>query len=77
MPFNIVCPASRGLSLALARGLLSHSPNHLVATARSDLDEVKHRILQGTSVPEDRLMVLKVDVTGNDNSSVDCGLIGF
>lgn len=64
MPFNLVCPSSRGLSLALSRRLLQTSPYPLVATARKDTDAVKSSILEGLDVDENRVTVLKVDVTG-------------
>lgn len=64
MPFNLVCPSSRGLSLALSRALLSRSPHPLVATARSDATDLKELILSGLDVPDDRVTVLQVDVTG-------------
>lgn len=63
MPFNLVCPSSRGLSLALSRRLLQISPYPLVATARKDVDAVKSSILEGLGVDETRVSVLKVDVT--------------
>ncbi|KAI5851302.1 hypothetical protein DFP73DRAFT_148990 [Morchella snyderi] len=63
MPFNLVCPSSRGLSLALSRRLLQTSPYPLVATARKDTDAVKSNILEGLGVDENRVTVLKVDVT--------------
>ncbi|KAH8153596.1 uncharacterized protein LAJ45_02409 [Morchella importuna] len=63
MPFNLVCPSSRGLSLALSRRLLQTSPYPLVATARKDTDAVKSSILEGLDVDENRVTVLKVDVT--------------
>ncbi|KAI5795512.1 hypothetical protein EDC01DRAFT_629458 [Geopyxis carbonaria] len=69
MPFNLVCPSSRGLSLALSRALLTTSPLPLVATARRDLDDVKARILRGLNVSEDRLHIFKVDVTDEDTLS--------
>ncbi|KAL7273680.1 hypothetical protein RUND412_003452 [Rhizina undulata] len=68
MPFNIVCPSSRGLSLALSRQLLRTSQLPLIATARNDLSEVKERILSGLEgVSEERVTVLKVDVTDEDS----------
>ncbi|KAF8250541.1 NAD(P)-binding protein [Wilcoxina mikolae CBS 423.85] len=64
MPFNIVCPSSRGLSLALARALLQRTPHPLIATARKDLDGVKSRILANLpDIPPSRVTVLRVDVT--------------
>lgn len=64
MPFNLVCPASRGLSLALSRRLLKASPYPLIATARKDIDGVRSKILEGLDVDENRVTVLEVDVTG-------------
>ncbi|TGZ84561.1 short-chain dehydrogenase/reductase-like protein [Ascodesmis nigricans] len=69
MPFNLVCPASRGLSLALARTLLQRSPHPLIATARTNPDEVKGRILSGLNIPDDQVTVLQVDVTEEDTLS--------
>ncbi|KAA8899425.1 hypothetical protein FN846DRAFT_176708 [Sphaerosporella brunnea] len=65
MAFNIVCPSSRGLSLALSRQLLLKTSLPLVATARTDLAGVKARILENLPqpVPEERVTVLRVDVT--------------
>ncbi|KAH0613908.1 uncharacterized protein H6S33_005794 [Morchella sextelata] len=63
MPFNLVCPSSRGLSLALSRRLLQTSPYPLVATARKDTDAVKSSILEGLNVDDSRVTVLKVDIT--------------
>lgn len=64
MPFNLVCPGSRGLSLALNRRLLQATPYPLVTTARKDCDGVKARILHGLGVDERRVTVLRVDITG-------------
>jgi hypothetical protein len=65
MPFNIVCPSSRGLSLALARALLQHTPHPLIATARKDLDGVNARILANLpNILASRVTMLHVDVTG-------------
>lgn len=70
MPFNLVCPSSRGLSLALSRVLLRTTPYPLIATARSDHSAVKERILSGLDgVPASRVTVLHVDVTDEDTIS--------
>ena len=65
MPFNIIMPASRGLSLALARALLQRSPLPLVASARADLAGVKAQILAGVPGADPaRVTMVRVDVTG-------------
>lgn len=70
----IVTPASRGLGYAFAQQLLAHTNLPVVATARTDCDGVRSRLLEGTSheasTAEKRLNVLKVDVTGIHHSPV-------
>lgn len=65
--FALVTPASRGIGLALAQQLLTKTQLPVVATARKDCDEVRHRILSGGNVPssaEQRLRIFKLDVKG-------------
>ncbi len=63
-PWILTSPASRGIGLQLARHLLRTTNLPVVATARTDLDTTKENILDGLSIDNDRLEVLKVDVTG-------------
>lgn len=68
----IVTPASRGLGYAFAQQLLAHTNLPVVATARTDCDGVRNRLLEDlghdASTAEKRLSVFKVDVTGIDLS---------
>ncbi|KAL4808479.1 hypothetical protein BDV18DRAFT_100427 [Aspergillus unguis] len=70
--FAVVTPASRGLGYAFAQQLLAHTNLPVIATARTDCDGVRNRLLDGLghglSTAEKRLNVLKVDVT--DESTV-------
>ena len=60
-----VSPASRGIGLEVARRILTTTSLPVVATARKDLDQTTESILDGLrDVKEDRLNVLRVDVTG-------------
>ncbi|MCJ1311245.1 hypothetical protein MMC25_004916 [Agyrium rufum] len=63
-PWIFTSPASRGIGLELTRKLLSTTKLPVVATARSDVDGTKSRILQGLDVDDKRLQVLQLDVTG-------------
>ena len=63
-PWIFTSPASRGIGLALTRNLLKSTKLPVVATARTDLDGAKKRMLEGLDVDPSRLEVLKVDVTG-------------
>ena len=69
-PFLLTCPSSRGIGLALTRRLLVKSTLPVVATARSDLDGTRQRILDGLEIDSKRLEVLEVDVTGRRSSSI-------
>ncbi|PLB52214.1 NAD(P)-binding protein [Aspergillus steynii IBT 23096] len=75
--FAIVTPASKGLGFAFARHLLANTPLPVVATARTDCDAVKGRLLDRWDRSgsgdrdrdlEKRLTVLQVDVT--DESTI-------
>lgn len=67
-PFDIVCPASRGLSLHLARTLLQRTKHQLVVTARNDLGAAKDALLDGLPAEyEPRVTILKVDVTNEQS----------
>ncbi|KAB8267144.1 hypothetical protein BDV30DRAFT_244588 [Aspergillus minisclerotigenes] len=63
--FAIVTPASRGIGFALARYLLQHTDLPIIATARRNSDNLRHRLLCGmeNSAAEQRLSVFDVDVT--------------
>jgi NAD(P)-dependent dehydrogenase (short-subunit alcohol dehydrogenase family) len=66
--FAIVAPASRGLGFAFAQQLLAHTSLPIVATARTNCDQVRCRLLESVKAEhfnaERRLRVFKVDVTG-------------
>jgi len=76
MAWTLVTPASRGIGLALTRQLLITTPPSLpvIATARSDLEGTKARILEGlpdAQKHKSRLDVQKIDL--NSESSIsDC-----
>ncbi|KAJ1706473.1 short-chain dehydrogenases/reductase [Aspergillus flavus] len=63
--FAVVTPASRGIGFALARYLLQHTDLPIIATARRNSDNLRHRLLCGmeNSAAEQRLSVFDVDVT--------------
>ena len=69
-PWILTTPSSRGLGFAITRRLLQTTELPVVATARSDVDGVKGRLLEdlegldGKRVEEGRLRVLKMDVEG-------------
>lgn len=63
-PWLLVSPASRGIGLQLARRLLKITDLPVIATARRDLETTSEQILDGLDVDEQRLEVLKLDVTG-------------
>lgn len=63
-PWLLVSPASRGIGLQLARRLLRTTDLPVIATARKDLDGLNERILHSLDVDEQRLKVMKLDVTG-------------
>ena len=74
MAWVLVTPASRGIGLALTRQLLRATPKTLpiVATARSNLQDVKSEILDGMDdAAGDRLDMQKVDFD-NEASIADC-----
>ena len=64
IPWIFTCPASQGIGLQLTRRLLATTKLPVVATARSDIEGARHRILEGLDVDKQRLQVLRVDVTG-------------
>ncbi|KAL3445721.1 hypothetical protein BJX65DRAFT_280715 [Aspergillus insuetus] len=70
--FAIVAPASRGLGFAFAQQLLAHTSLPIVATARTNCDQVRYRLLESVkaehSNAERRLKIFKVDVT--DESTI-------
>lgn len=64
-PWALVTPASRGIGFVLTRRILQTTSVPVVATARQDVDQAKEKLLEGLKdVKEDRLTVLKLDVTG-------------
>ena len=66
-PWTFTSPASRGIGLQLARRLLQTTNLPVVATARTDLEGTRNRILEGLDVDAQRLEVLQLDVTGTIN----------
>ncbi|KAI9697426.1 MAG: hypothetical protein M1836_004704 [Candelina mexicana] len=68
LPFILTCPASRGVGFELTRRLLKTTQLPIIATARTDLEETKHKLCKGLNVDDGRLEVLKVDVT--DESTI-------
>lgn len=67
-PWILTSPASKGVGLQLTRRLLASTKLPIVATARSDVEGTKDRILEGLDVDKKRLQVLKIDVTGRASS---------
>lgn len=76
MAWTLVTPASRGIGLALTRQLLTTTPSSvpLVATARSDPEGTKERILDGLQDADKiaaRLDVQRIDFN-SESSVADC-----
>jgi NAD(P)-dependent dehydrogenase (short-subunit alcohol dehydrogenase family) len=72
--FALVTPASRGLGFAFAQQLLAQTQLPVVATARKNCAEVREQLLSSEGLPqnaEQRLRVLKVDVTGKYHLQAD------
>ncbi|MCJ1283125.1 hypothetical protein MMC26_002452 [Xylographa opegraphella] len=67
-PWIFTSPASRGIGLHLTRHLLRTTPLPIIATARTDLDGARARILDGLDVDPHRLEILQLDVT--DESTI-------
>ncbi|KAI9657353.1 MAG: hypothetical protein M1821_003033 [Bathelium mastoideum] len=68
-PWCLVSPASRGIGFELARLLLQRTNAPIVATARKDLDQMRHNILNGLGKDAgERLNVLQLDVIGSFNT---------
>jgi len=72
-PWILTTPSSRGIGLALTRQLLKTTPSSLpvVATARSDIDGLRERILADLPDPDaasKRLDVQKLDL--EDESTI-------
>lgn len=63
LPWILTTPASRGIGFELTRRLLKTTNLPVVATARTDKQGMKGRILEGIDVDEERLEVLELDVT--------------
>ena len=70
-PWILVSPSSQGIGFELTRRLLATTRLPIVATTRRDERGMKERILDGLDVPEDRLRVLTVDVTGTVSFRLD------
>ena len=68
-PWIFTSPASRGVGLQLTRRLLATTKLPVVATARTDIEGTKEKILEGLAVDKQRLTVLQLDVTGKDGQS--------
>ena len=68
-PWVFISPASRGIGLQLARRLLTKTTLPVVATARTNMDQVKSNILNGLQVDEGRLDVLQLDVLNESSVS--------
>lgn len=66
-PWIFVSPASRGIGFALTRRILQTTNAPVVVTARKDLDGVKNHLIQGIEHGEEKLDVLKLDVTDEDS----------
>ncbi|KAH7361262.1 hypothetical protein BKA66DRAFT_499480 [Pyrenochaeta sp. MPI-SDFR-AT-0127] len=61
-PWSLISPASRGIGFALARRVLQTTNAPVVATARKDIDKTREELLEGLSIDEKRLKVIKLDV---------------
>ena len=66
--WTFATPASHGIGLYLAKRLLKTTNLPVVATARSNLEDVKQELLADTNADAERLKVLPLDVTGTSNS---------
>jgi short-subunit dehydrogenase len=65
MAWSLVSPASRGIGFELTRQLLLTTKIPVVATARTDISDVKKNLLSDLKdVDSSRLTVLPLDVTG-------------
>ncbi|KAK0733655.1 hypothetical protein B0T26DRAFT_634373 [Lasiosphaeria miniovina] len=66
-PWILLCPASRGIGLALGRHLLRNTTVPILATCRGDPESTRHRLLDGLvsagDDPSGRLEVVRLDVT--------------
>ena len=63
LPWILTTPASRGIGFELTRRLLKTTNLPVIATARTDIQGAKGRILEGLDdVDEERLEVLELDV---------------
>ncbi|KAG6911725.1 hypothetical protein DXG01_007975 [Tephrocybe rancida] len=69
-PFALITPASRGLSLALTRHLLSTTSMPVYATHRSDSEAaMRERILDNLDVDPKRLNLLSLELTSEPSIS--------
>lgn len=69
LPYILCSPGSSGLSLALVRQFLQRTKLPIIATARSDLDATKDRILDGLDEDASRVTMLELDYL--DESTVE------
>ncbi|MCJ1434229.1 hypothetical protein MMC27_003596 [Xylographa pallens] len=69
-PWILTSPASRGIGFHLTRHLLRTTPLPIIATARTDLEGARVRILDGLDVDPTRLEVLQLDVTDENSISL-------
>ena len=66
MAWCFVSPASRGIGFALTRHLLQTTKAPILATSRSNTEDVRNSILDGLKgVDGERLTVLELDCVGN------------
>jgi len=71
-PWILTSPASRGIGFAITRHLLKTTTAPIIATARSNPDDVRKRLLAdlpSSTNAEDRLTVTQLDV--HDESSIE------
>lgn len=65
MAWCFVSPASRGIGFALTRHLLQTTKAPILATSRSNTEDVRSSLLDGLkNIDEDRLTVLELDCIG-------------
>jgi NAD(P)-dependent dehydrogenase (short-subunit alcohol dehydrogenase family) len=64
-PWAFITPASRGIGFALTRHILRTTSIPVVASARTNPDSTRQKILDGLKdVEESRLSVFQLDVLG-------------
>lgn len=65
--FALITPASRGIGFSFTQQLLSRTQLPVVATARTNCDELRDKLLSSNGLPsnaEKRLKLFQVDVKG-------------